>query len=388
MKIGIYGGTFNPPHLGHAHVGEQAVAQLGLDRLIVIPTGTPPHKKMPADTATVQQRLEMAGIAFRNVPGVLVSDIETERDGASYTADTLIQLKKQYEDSEFFLIMGTDMFMSLDLWKNTDTIISCATPAVLARGVDDKEKIKSAAEMIFERYGIRPVIIDTLVVEVSSSELRQALPKRRGNEYLDWEVYAYIIKHRIYGAKPDFNWLRYRAYMMLSSKRIMHVAGCELEAVKLARRWGSDEDDAREAAVLHDITKKNEPEEQLILCEKYGIMSDIVEKTEYKLLHSKTGAYFAKEEFGVSEQVFSAILWHTTGKADMTLLEKIIYMADYIEQTRDFDGLDTLRRLAYEDLDKAMLRGLEMSIEDITARGITPHEKSLEAIHFLRGTLD
>jgi nicotinate-nucleotide adenylyltransferase len=101
------------------------------------------------------------------------------------------------------------------------------------------------------------------------------------------------------------------------------------------------------------------------------------------LLHSKTGAEIAKVEFGMSDAVYDAIKWHTTGKADMTLLEKIVYMADYIEPNRDFEGVEQLRSLAYTDLDKALFKGLEMSIEDMKARGIVPHWRSQAAIDYL-----
>lgn len=107
----------------------------------------------------------------------------------------------------------------------------------------------------------------------------------------------------------------------------------------------------------------------MILCRKYGIINDNAEEENVKLLHAKTGAALARDLFNISDEVYDAIRWHTTGKPDMTLLEKIIYMADYIEPNRDFDGVDKLRKLAYEDLDEAMALGLEMSLEDIKAMG-------------------
>lgn len=165
-----------------------------------------------------------------------------------------------------------------------------------------------------------------------------------------------------------------------------HVLGCEEEAVRLAERWGEDPMDAAEAGILHDITKKLEKDEQLILCREYDIMVDTIEFESTKLLHSKTGAMLAQDLFGVSDRVRDAIYWHTTGRPEMTLLEKIIYMADYIEPNRKFDGVDELRKLAYEDLDKAMILGLEMSIEDIRSYGVEPHPRSKEALEwFLTG---
>lgn len=122
----------------------------------------------------------------------------------------------------------------------------------------------------------------------------------------------------------------------------------------------------------------------MILCEKYGIIPDKLEAKSEKLLHSKTGAAIARERFGVSSRVEEAIRWHTTGKPDMTKLEKIIYLADYIEPSRDFPGLDRLRRLAYEDLDRALVLGFEMSLEDLASYGSPAHKNTLDALEWYR----
>ncbi len=115
------------------------------------------------------------------------------------------------------------------------------------------------------------------------------------------------------------------------------------------------------------------------MCRKYGIINDTSEEENVKLLHAKTGAALARDLFNISDEVYDAIRWHTTGKPDMNLLEKIIYMADYIEPNRDFEGVDKLRRLAYEDLDKAMTLGLEMSLEDIKSYGQEPYYATKDA---------
>ena len=171
---------------------------------------------------------------------------------------------------------------------------------------------------------------------------------------------------------------------MIRAKRIPHVRGCEEEAVRLAHRWGEDEDLARAAGILHDCTKYLTLEEQLSLCAKYGIILDDLEKVAVKLLHSKTGSAIARYEYGMPDAVCDAICWHTTGKPDMTKLEKILYIADYMEPTRDFDGVEKLRALVYKDLDAAVLLGLEMSVEDLTSRGNPVHKNTQEALDFLR----
>ena len=110
-----------------------------------------------------------------------------------------------------------------------------------------------------------------------------------------------------------------------------------------------------------------------------------MEQKALKLLHSKTGAAIARDVFGVDDDIYSAIWYHTTGHAHMTKLEKIIYLADYIEPSRDFPGVDTLRKVCYEDLDKGLLLGLEMTIEEMTAMGNPVHRATVEARDWLKG---
>ena len=140
---------------------------------------------------------------------------------------------------------------------------------------------------------------------------------------------------------------------------------------------------ARHAAILHDCTKYLGLEDQLHLCEKYGIELDSLERQAVKLLHSKTGACIAKYVFGEPDEVYEAIFWHTTGKADMTLLDKVLYMADYIEPNRDFDGVEELRKLAYTDLDQAMLLGVDSTIREMEERGYLIHTNTREARQWL-----
>ncbi len=382
MKIGIYGGTFDPPHKGHTLAASDAAGALGLDRLLVIPTAQPPHKELKAGSADAQQRLEMTRLAMAGVPCAEISDMEITRGGRSYTVDTLSQIRNIYPTDTVYLIMGTDMFLGIEKWYRFKDILSSCTLCALSREGDGAD-IERFAGYLEKTYSARCRVVKNRPFEVSSTQVREALPRRMGEEYLDENVYSFIVRHRLYGVKPSFDFLRRRAFAMLKPTRIPHVQGCEETAVMLARRWGADEEDAREAAILHDITKKLSLDEQLIMCERYGIIADKMEKQSANLLHSKTAAAIAAAEFGCSEAVCSAINYHTTGKEDMSLLEKIIYMADYVEPTRDFPGVERLRSLAFEDLDEAMLLGYAMSIEDMTRRGIVPHERTVLAMRWL-----
>ena len=182
--------------------------------------------------------------------------------------------------------------------------------------------------------------------------------------------------------------LREAVESRVTEKRMKHILGCEEEVVRLAERWGEDSQVAATAAILHDITKCLSYEAQLNLCDKYAIMLDNVQRKQLKLLHALTGAAVAEFEFDAPQEVCEAIRWHTTGKAGMSLLDKIIYLADYIEPTRDFEGVERLRDIAYRDLDRAILMGLNMSFQELIDKNSCIHQNSLEARNWmiLKGT--
>ena len=384
MRIAVFGGSFNPPHEGHVKAALAAKKLLEAEKLLVIPASIAPHKEQGEDTLPAHARLELARLAFADAQGTQVLDLELERQGKSYTVDTLRQLKMRYPEDELWLLMGTDMLLCFEKWKDFKDILKLAALGVFPREHGDETQITAAAEKLMKAYGGKIELIPFASAEISSTELRDMLRRREGNDFLPDAVYEEIIRRRYYGAKPNLQWLREKSYAMLSEKRIPHVAGCEEEARRLARRWGEDEDTAAEAGILHDITKKLKGDEQLKLCDEYDIMTDDDEKANYKLLHSKTGAAYARAHFGVSDEVYNAIFWHTTGKAGMTLLEKIIYLADYIEPTRHFDGVEPMRRLAYEDLDAALELGLQMSLEDLASRDVAPHKYTAEAMEYYK----
>lgn len=387
MKIAIYGGTFNPPHRGHVESLQAVYEQAKPDRVLVIPASIPPHKELAAGSPDAEERLELTRLAFKELPYAEVTDMELTRTGKSYTSDTVAELLRKYPDAELMLAMGTDMFLSFETWHEYRYLIDNVTMLVFARREGEDEKIFKYGEYLESKYGAKINYIMHDPLPISSSEIRRLLPKRLGRELLPGVVFARIVKNGDYAAKPDFPWLREQSYAYLSPKRIPHVQGCEWEAVRLAKRWGESEEDAAEAGILHDITKKLVLSEQLILSEKYGIINDTYETANVKLLHAKTGAALARDLFNISDRVYSAIRWHTTGKPDMTLLEKIIYMADYIEPNRDFPGVDKLRKLAYEDLDAAMALGLKMSLEDIRSYGAEPYEVTVSAYEWYKAKM-
>ena len=144
-------------------------------------------------------------------------------------------------------------------------------------------------------------------------------------------------------------------------------------------RLKGDPEKAAVAGILHDITKHLSPQEQLNLCEKYGIIPCTVEKSEPKMLHGKTAAAIARTEYGMPEDVCEAIACHTTGRHGMTLLDKILYLADYIEETRDFPGVEKARELAKVDIDRALLYCYDQTLIELVTRGKLIHSDTIAA---------
>ena len=323
---------------------------------------------------------------------VQVSGMELEREGKSYTADTLQALREQYPGDELWLLVGTDMFLTLHQWWAPERICALANICAFGRRPEDGGDPFTAQKALLEReYGARVELI-TLPdpVDVSSTQLRRALAAgEEAGSLLPVPVYGYILMNGLYGTHADLKHLelpelRACSYSMVQQKRVAHIRGTEEEAMRLAAHWGADVKLAQRAAILHDCTKYLELDEHKAICEKYGVELDELEQRAVKLLHSKTGACIAKYVFGEPDEVYWAIFWHTTGKADMTLLEKVLYMADYIEPNRDFDGVEELRALAYSDLDRAMLTGVEATIEDMLRRGNPIHTNTLQAQAWFR----
>ena len=396
MKIGIYGGTFNPPHLGHLTAAAAVFSMLKLDKLLLIPASIPPHKDLPAGSPTAEQRLEMTRLAGEQLglgDKVETLDMELHRQGKSYTSDTLAELKARHPEDELWLLMGTDMFLSFHTWHEPEKIASLAGIAAFGRTEEDIEPLFSAQrDNLYRLYPNIRIFTLTVpgVIDSYSTELRKELAAGKGGNLLPPAVYGYILKHHLYGTDVNLkdltlSQLRPVALSYLKHKRIPHVLGTEQEAIRLAERYGADVEKARVAALLHDCTKKLEMPEQLALCRQYGIELDELEQKALKLLHAKTGAAIARDVYGVDNEIYRAIWWHTTGHADMTLLEKIIYLADYIEPSRDFPGVNDLRNCVYEDLDKGLLMGLQMTIDEMTEMENPVHHATIEARDWLKG---
>ncbi|MDY5895654.1 MAG: nicotinate (nicotinamide) nucleotide adenylyltransferase [Oscillospiraceae bacterium] len=366
MKIGVFGGTFNPPHNGHVRLAKAAADELKLDKLLVIPSCIPPHK-IAAKLADGQERLEMCRLAFGCDPRFEVSPIELERGSRSYTVETLRELKALYPDSELYFIVGSDMLESFDKWYLWQEILSLSVLCAASR-----EEGYSPDLSRFGKLAERIKIITLDPLEVSSTQIRNSAGEV-SPELLDPKVAAYIREHGLY----DDGLNRYRELLRgkLNPRRLFHSECVSECAGVLAERYGASVEKARLAGLLHDVMKNAPANEQLAL------MPDItpLELLNTKVWHQISGEAFLRQNGIVTdEEILGAVRWHTTGKAGMTLLEKIIYVADFISADRDYKDVEVVRRLAYISLEHAILYTSRYTVNKMVSQDLLLHPATVE----------
>ena len=387
-RIGVFGGTFNPPHIGHMAAAAQAKAALNLDRLLLVPDNIAPHKELPQGSADPWQRLEMVRLCALGVPGAECCDLELRREGKSYTVDTLRQVHQMYPSEQLVLLMGSDMFLSLHHWREPEEIFRLASIGVLCRG-EKGEKAAIAQQMEkLSLQGADVTLVDNQVTTISSTDLRRLLAFRCAGPFLPAGVGEYIQKNGLYGTDKNLKnlsmeQLEQTVLPLMNPNRVRHVLGCRDTCVEMAKRWGADETHAARAGLLHDITKALDGPLQLTLCREYGMILDDFSREYPKTLHALTGSLVAERIFGEEPQVVQAICRHTTGCADMTTLDKIVYVADYMEPNRAFPGVQELRKYAFEDLDKALLLGLTMTLDMLKQQNRVVSPGSAAAMQWL-----
>lgn len=387
-RIGILGGSFNPPHIGHIRAAVNTARALGLTKVLMIPAKEVPHKAWSKSDPTPEQRFAMLQLAVAGFELLEASDLELFREGMSYTCDTVQQLRTMYPDAELTLLLGSDMFRTFPSWKNADSIVKEVGLAAISRGEKHEDEfIREGAEAL-QAQGVCVSVVHNPVTDISSTQLRRLLAFGCGEEFLVPEVYAYIRENGLYDTDADWknlsmDQLEPIVVRLLNSNRVRHVLGCRDTCVALAKRWGADEEDAARAGILHDITKALDGPLQLTLCAAYGKILDDFSKKYPKTLHALTGSLVAERIFGENSRVVSAICSHTTGKADMNLLETIVYVADYMEPNRDFPGVERLRELAFSDIRAALKLGLEMTLDHLKDQGSEVSPMSREALDYL-----
>ena len=196
MKTGIFGGSFNPVHKGHMHLADTAFEKLGLDRIIFVPSKIPPHKSA-SEYVSADARYEMCRLAVSEREKYLDSDYEIKSDRISYTYYTINHFKEKYPEDEFYLIVGSDMFLSFETWYRFDDILSMVSLAVASRENGITEELEEKKEFL-GKYG-RIFLFNVNPLPMSSTKIRKMI---KNNEdmycYLDKKVVKYIVDKNLY----------------------------------------------------------------------------------------------------------------------------------------------------------------------------------------------
>lgn len=383
-KIGIMGGTFNPIHYAHILSSEYVLDMYNLDKIIFIPTGYPPHKN---NVVSSKHRYNMVSLAIKNNEKFDISDMEISRKTTTYTIDTLKEIKKIYgENSIIYFITGTDTINEVYSWKDVDEIFKLCKFIVTTR---PKYIIDEKTKKLMDKYTNKIYFCQTPMLEISSTQIRKRVEQEKSiNCFLPKEVEKYIYENGIY--KTNF-FEKYSDKIKilkqnLTENRFYHSMEVAKEARNLAINYDIDYEKAFLSGILHDCCKCFNKEQILNACKKYKFELDDVLSSQLDLSHSFLGSFVAYDVYGVKdEDILNSIKYHTTGRKNMSILEKILYIADYIEPTRNyFEGIEKARELAYKNLDEAMCYILKNTIKFNENKGRQIHYLSLEAYEFYK----
>ena len=389
MKIGIYGGAFDPFHNGHLSMIRGALLSKKVDRVIVIPTGMPCFK--PARKVTLSPyRYYMVKAALKNEPDCEVCDIEQVFGEPSYTVTTLKNLRKKKvvsEKDELFLMCGSDILFEFESWHKPTEILEQATLLCALRPGIDEGQARNEASHLEEVFDTKVKFFKIDGVEVASSKLRSDGKFDNVPE----AVKDFIENHGLYCEDSPLMHVSDEMYKTLmkhcftlfhemSGKRLLHSINVCVLATRYAVRFGADPDKCALAALLHDCAKELPEDEQIALSAKI-IHGYIPGK---QILHSPAGAVYAREHYGVEDQeVLDAIQFHTIGREVMTMTDKIVYLADKVEPARHYDDLTEIRRLAETDLDGALIECYCAIRESFAAKGQEIHEDTKKSLKYL-----
>lgn len=374
-KIGILGGTFNPIHKGHLALATAAMEQYNLEEVWLMPSKLPPHKSH-FSILSEAHRLAMTTLAAKTNEKFRVSDFELKREGLTYTADTLELLSKEYPDVKFYFIVGGDSLIKFKYWRRPERILELATLLGAGRAGYEATQVEIAAQNLREQFPqaeINTVVLDDY--PIASNKIREAFYTGASESVkndLPEAVWNYLQKNRLY-EKMSFAELDAEMAQILPRKRYLHSVAVAHLAAAYAVSLGYSPEKALIAGILHDCAKAYSDEQLVADCDKYTISVTEVERRNGFLLHGKLGAFYARTKYFITdEEILSAISYHTTGRPGMTDLEKVVFLADYLEPFRTQPtepALNEIRRIAFQDIDKAVYLALKNTLQYLKETG-------------------
>ncbi|MBR2903102.1 MAG: nicotinate (nicotinamide) nucleotide adenylyltransferase [Clostridia bacterium] len=373
MKIGIFGGSFDPVHTEHVRMAASAIECLGLDKLFIVPAAVPPHKKGKR-LADDETRLRALEIAFSKVKKAEISRYELEQKGTSYSYLTCRYFKGLYPDATLYFLVGTDMLRDFPSWRNPQDILDNVTLAVCGRAEEAGWQEKERADFQ-RRFNKSFVVIEYEGKAVSSTEIRVLLSAgEKTDGLLDGEVEKYLMDEKVYEIP-----FAKEALALQSPKRKAHSLRVAKLAAERAPSLKVDERKAITAALFHDCAKD--------LCEDSLLLDgfSLDEPVPAPVLHQFTGAYLAEKSFHITDgEILDAIRYHTSGRANMSTLEKLVYLADGLEAGRDYEGVDELRRAFWskDGLDACLKESLKRTLTRVKKKGQIPYHLTERAYEY------
>ena len=392
LKIGIYGGAFDPFHNGHLSMIRGAIASKKVDRVLVIPTGMPCFK--PARNVTLSPyRFYMVKQALKDEPKCDVCDIEQVFGEPSYTLTTLKNLRKQKvvsDKDELYFICGSDLLFEFESWWKPEEILKQAKLLCALRPGIDEGQARNQAMHLEEIFDTKIKFFPIEGVEVASSVLRKDADWEKEKTIPD-SVRKFIRTHDLYCEDAPLMHVSDETYKLLmkhcftlfhemSGKRLLHSINVCVLSARYALRFGADPDKCALAGLLHDCAKELPEQQQIELAAK--IIHGYVPGKQ--ILHSPAGAVYAKEHYGIEDQeILDAIQYHTIGREIMTITDKIVYLADKVEPGRDYDDLSMIRRYAENDLNAALIECYCAIKESFARKGLAIHEDTKKSLAYL-----
>ena len=370
----VFGGTFNPFHIGHYEILKTLCECENIKKVLVVPDRVPPHKECDL-LASNYERAQMCRLVCNDFKKAELCTIELERDGKSYTSDTVRVLKKLYPNDRFAIVCGGDMLATLDTWHDWRYIIENVSVLAFRRG-DDPDFQRHLMRM--RTLGADITVFDSQITVISSTLLR----KRPIRSMLNESIFNYILEKGVYMDKKIPEYAEYKKLLKsrLKEKRYYHSLAVADEAYRLAERYGSNCEKAYLAGLLHDITKNSSEDEHLNIFNTFGIILSNIEKSSEKLWHAISGAAYIKYILNIDdEEIYDAVRYHTTARGDIPLLSKIIYLADFTSADRDYEDVDVIRTLVDKSLDDAYFYALSYTVKELVGRGNAIHPDTIAA---------
>lgn len=367
-KIGILGGTFNPVHSEHISLAKKAVKALNLDKLIIMPTYLPPHKEIIP--APASDRLNMLKLAFQGEDKIEVSDYEIEKQGKSYTYLTVEHFKEKLSANLYFIV-GGDMLTDFKTWRNPDRILKACDLCVFGRD-DFFTDYQAEEEYFIKNFGKSFIKIGYDGKAFSSTKIRIYASLGLDVSSLTCPSVAnYIAEKGLY--KGDF----YAEFLqrVLTEKRRIHTAGVVDCAMRKVKELKLDANKVLTSAMLHDCAKYLDPKD----FKDFTIEDDVPKP----VVHAFLGAFVAQKVLGIEdEEILDAIRYHTSGKANMSSLAKLILVADMVEEGRDYEGVEYLRDLYEKDFEFCFKECLREELIHLKNKGTPIYKETINAYNF------